>query len=350
MSGSGDRLGHSRSVVAAPDSFKGTATSQVIAAAIAAATAGTGWRAELCPMSDGGEGFAEVLASLRPNNTGRWREKSVTGPLGSPVTAPWWFDPPEAVLESAAASGLVLAGGAAGNDPMAATSRGTGDLILAALGAGARQVLLGVGGSATTDGGEGAVEAIVAAGGLGDAEVLVACDVECPFVEAASRFGPQKGASAEQVVELRARLERCALDYERRFGVDVKAMPYAGAAGGLAGGLAAVGARLVSGFDVVAGRCLLEDRVGSAALVVTGEGRLDETSWTGKVVGGVVGLARRASVPVLVVAGSVDPVAARSSGEQVSVESLEDRFGATYAHGHAAEAVSRVVGDFLAAR
>ena len=111
-----------------------------------------------------------------------------------------------AVVESAAASGLPLAGGAEGNDPLRATTRGTGELVVAAAAAGARRVLLGVGGSATTDGGRGALEAIEEAGGLGEIEVVVACDVKTRFIEAAEEFGPQKGATPAQVVELGDRL------------------------------------------------------------------------------------------------------------------------------------------------
>src|SRR5579872_644322 len=265
-------------VVAAPDAFKGTAGAPAIAEAIAAAARSAGWECDVCPLSDGGEGFAEVVAAQR-HGAGAWRTTEVTGPLGAPVSARWWQGGDEAVVESAAASGLPLAGGPEGNDPVAATTRGTGELIAAAVAARARRVLVGVGGSATTDGGSGAVEAIEAAGGLGDAEVVVACDVQTAFVDAAEMFGPQKGASPSQVVELRVRLEALAADYRRRYGVDVGALPGAGAAGGMAGGLAALGARLVPGFELVAGLVDLRSRLGRADLVVTGEGRLDASTW-----------------------------------------------------------------------
>ena len=135
----------------------------------------------------------------------------------------------------------------------------------------------------------------------------MACDVETRFVDAAEQFGPQKGATPAQVVELRDRLAALAVDLRDRYGVDVAALPGAGAAGGLAGGLAALGARLVPGFGVVAESVGLVDRLARVDLVVTGEGRLDASSWSGKVVGGVVGAARRVGVPVLVVAGAVGP-------------------------------------------
>jgi len=302
-------------VLAAPDAFKGTATATAVAAAVAAGAARARWEADECPLSDGGEGFADVVAAAGPaghddagqDDPGRWIETTVTGPLGRPVVARWFLRSTEAVIESAAASGLPLAGGPTGNDPVGATTRGTGELICAAVSAGARRVLVGVGGSATTDGGLGAVEAIDEAGGLHGAEVVVACDVQTLFVDAATVFGPQKGATPDQVLVLRRRLEDLAERYRSRSGLDVASLPSAGAAGGLGGGLAVLGARLVPGFDVVAGAVALGDRLSRSDVVVTGEGRLDASSWAGKVVGGVRGLARRAGIPVFVVAGTVGP-------------------------------------------
>jgi glycerate kinase len=313
-------------VLAAPDAFKGTAPAAAIAGAVAAGAEGAGWACDQCPLSDGGEGFAAVVASAPTSgegDPGRWTRTTVTGPLGRPVVAPWYLRGTEAVIESAAASGLPLAGGPDGNDPVAATTRGTGELIAAAVAAGARRVLLGVGGSATTDGGLGAVEAIDEAGGLGDAELVVACDVKTLFLDAAAVFGPQKGAGPDQVVVLRRRLEELAVRYAAR-GVEVTSIVGAGAAGGLAGGLTVLGARLVPGFDVVAGAVALQERVGLADLVVTGEGRLDASSWAGKVVGGVRRLARSLRVPLVVVAGAVGPGGATPGLEVVD---LSARFG-----------------------
>jgi len=243
---------------------------------------------------------------------GRWIETTVTGPLGGPVAARWFLAPSpgggsRAVIESAAASGLPLAGGRAGNDPVGATTRGTGELIGAAVSAGARRILIGVGGSATTDGGLGALEAIDEVGGLDTAEVIVACDVKTLFVEAAAVFGPQKGATPDQVVLLTRRLEDLARRYSARSGLDLATLAGAGAAGGLGGALAVVGARLVPGFDVVADAVDLAARLARADLVVTGEGSLDASSWSGKVVGGIRALADRAGIPLLVVAGTVGP-------------------------------------------
>jgi glycerate kinase len=312
-------------VLAAPDAFKGTAPAAALAAAMATAATGAGWVCDQCPLSDGGEGFADVVsAGAEPaGDPGSWTETPVTGPLGSPVRARWYRRGDEAVIESAAASGLPLAGGPEGNDPVGATTRGTGELIAAAVAAGARRVLVGVGGSATTDGGLGALEAIEEAGGLGGAEVIVACDVQTLFVEAAEIFGPQKGASPDQVIILRQRLEELAARYAAR-GTDVTSLPGAGAAGGLGGGLAVLGARLVPGFDVVAEALHLKERLSRADLVVTGEGRLDASSWAGKVVGGVRGLARRVGVPLLVVAGTVGPGGAVRGLEVVD---LTGRYG-----------------------
>ncbi len=344
------------SVLAAPDAFKGTAAAPSLAAAMERGARRAGWDCDRCPLSDGGEGFAQVVAQGRsPSDSsppGSWRRTRVTGPLGAPVVASWWMGDGVAVVESAAASGLPLAGGAEGNDPLRAGTRGTGELLVAAAAAGARRVLVGVGGSATTDGGRGALEAIEAAGGLAGTEVIVACDVETPFVDAAELFGPQKGATPAQVAELRERLTAWAADLRERYGVDVTALPGAGAAGGLAGGLAAIGARLVPGFSVVAEAVGFPDRLSRARLVITGEGRLDASSWAGKVVGGVVRAAGDLGVPVLVVAGVVGPggIDHEAMGADVEVCSLVDRFGGAGAMGDPAGCVEEVVADALAER
>ena len=165
------------------------------------------------------------------------------------------------------------------------------------------------GNSATTDGGLGAVRAIHAPARLRGVEFLVACDVETRFVEAARDFAPQKGASPTQVRLLESRLERLVQMYKETYGVDVSAIEGAGAAGGLAGGLLALGATLIPGFDMVADEVGLHDHLRTADLVITGEGQLDITSFEGKVVGGVVDLARTAGVPVAAICGRIDPSA-----------------------------------------
>lgn len=234
------------------------------------------------PLADGGEGTLDALVAARG---GALRTVPVTGPLGEPVEAAWAQLPDgTAVVEMARASGLDLVAGR--NDPLRAGTRGTGELIAAAARAGARRILVGVGGSATSDGGLAAVQAL--GWSLGGLEVTVACDVSTPFLRAAEVYGPQKGATAAQVSLLTRRLRRLAEEYERRTGVDVTALAGAGAAGGLAGGLAALGATLEPGFEVVAQAAGLEDALADVDLVVTGEGKLDRTSFEGKVVGGVL--------------------------------------------------------------
>lgn len=286
-----------RVLLAAPDKFRGTASAREAADAIAAAAADAGWRVRTRPLSDGGEGLVDALGGAN-------RRTVVTGPLGRPVTAGWRLEGGVATIESAAASGLLLAGGASGNDPLLATSRGTGELIAAALAAGATEVLVGLGGSACSDGGRGALSALPH--GLGSARVTVCADVETRFLAAAEVFGPQKGATPEQVRVLTAGLEQTRLGLRARFGRDPQDLPGSGAAGGLGGALASAGATIVSGFDHVAERVGLAAAVSDADLVVTGEGRLDATSFEGKVVGGVVRLARRAGREVAVVVGDRD--------------------------------------------
>jgi glycerate 2-kinase len=325
-------------VVAAPDKFRGTATAHEVAAAVAAAAHATGWTVDEVPVSDGGEGFREVFA-------GRRHPLRVAGPLGQPVEAEWRMldDGRTAVIEMAEASGLTLAGGPAGNDPMNASTAGTGELIADAVKAGAKRILLGVGGSASTDGGLGALDVLEPHARLAGVEIRVACDVETRFVDAAAVFAPQKGATPSQVRLLTRRLERLAQLYLERFGVDVTDIVGGGAAGGLAGGLAAIGATLGSGIALVAEVLELSERIEGADLVVTGEGFLDEESFHGKAVGGVVALAAEAGVPVLVVAGDVldDP--------PVPYRSLVARYGLEAAFAETTRLITEIVAEELAA-
>ncbi|MFP5326451.1 MAG: glycerate kinase, partial [Acidimicrobiia bacterium] len=277
---------------------------------------------------------------------GRLRRTIVCGPLRERIDAEWRLNGRVAVIEMARAAGLELAGGPQGNDPIAATTTGVGELINEAIRQGARRVVVGLGGSASTDGGEGAVAVIERLGLPRNVALIAACDVTTTFVEAASVFAPQKGASPAQVALLTRRLERLAQVYEERYGVDVRTLPGSGAAGGLGGGLAALGAALVPGFDVVAEAIELEERVAGAALVVTGEGYLDEQSFNGKAVGGVVGLASAAHVPVLVVAGEAADV---DVPDGVAVVSLVERFGRERALSEPAACVESVVNTHLEA-
>lgn len=286
-------------VVAAVDKFKGTATAREVARAIGHACWELGYDCVEVPVADGGDGTLEALGG--PNRT-----TTVTGPLGDTVEAEWRYHRGTAVIEMAKASGLVLAGGAENNDALAASTTGTGELIDTALDLGARRIIVCLGGSATTDGGLGCIRAIASPHRLRGIELLVACDVQTTFLDAAPVFAPQKGATAAQVDMLRGRLERCAQMYRDEFGIDVRDIPGSGAAGGLAGGLLALGGRLVPGFDLVADELDLHDTLATADLVVTGEGHLDETSFDGKVVGGVMGLCTMLGLPVGAVVGDVD--------------------------------------------
>lgn len=321
---SAERVG--RRVLVAFDKFKGTATATSLNAAAGVAARELGWDVASVPLSDGGDGLLEVLG-------GPDRHSTVTGPLGAPVLAAWRLDAGDAVIESALASGLVLAGGAAGNDPMTATSRGTGELVDAAASAGAARIMVGLGGSAGTDGGIGAVEALSAATlaeiAAGHVQLTVCCDVTTRYADAAAVFAPQKGASAQQVEELTERLVTTRHALLERFGVDVGALDGAGAAGGLAGGLAAVGGRLRPGFDLVAERVGFERLVAGADLVLTGEGRLDRASFEGKVVGGVVRLAAAAGVAVVAIVGELE----LGPDRPCEVVSLVERYGRERAMG-----------------
>jgi glycerate 2-kinase len=200
---------------------------------------------------------------------------------------------------------------------------------------------VGLGGSATTDGGRGALDVLQPAR-LSGVEIVVACDVTTVFTEAAREFGPQKGATPGQVALLTRRLERLAVDYRDRSGIDVASIPGAGAAGGLAGALATLGAQLVNGFELVADLIDLRERVAPADLVVTGEGRVDEWSFRGKAVGGVVEVADEEGVEVLVIAGQV-------VGEPpVPVVSLAERFGLERAMADTCGCVAELLAEHLA--
>ncbi len=331
-------------VLAAPDTFGGRATAAEVAAAVGRAAGAAGWACDEAPVSDGGEGFLDAFG-------GRLHRARVRGPLGEAVTAEWRMRESTAVIEMAQASGLDLVGGTEWNDPMRASTAGVGDLIAAAVAARARKVVVGVGGSASIDGGLACLEVLRPHSRLSGVELVVACDVTTRFVEAAEEFAPRKGASPAQVALLRRRLERLAQLYEEDFGVDVRDIPGSGAAGGLAGGLAAVGATLVPGFQVVAEAIDLAERLASSDLVVTGEGFLDEHSFAGRAVGGVVEMATKAGVPVLVVGGEVFLAGSEprldGDGAAPPPVSLVERFGPDAARADVVGCVEQAVGDHL---
>jgi glycerate kinase len=223
----------------------------------------------------------------------------VSDPLGRPITASWLVlpDGETAVIEMAAASGLGLVSEKQ-RDAVAASTRGTGELMAAAADAGARRIVLGVGGSATTDGGAGALEALEEAGAKPDIDVV--CDVRTPFEDAPRVFAPQKGADAAQVKTLRERLDRLA----RKLPKDPRGEPMTGAAGGLSGGLwAGAGAKLRPGAAYVLDAVGFDERMRASGFVVTGEGALDDQTLAGKCVGEVATRARQRGVACHAVVG-----------------------------------------------
>jgi glycerate kinase len=285
----------------APDSFKGTFSAPAVATALADGLVRGGQLVDACPLADGGEGTMEVLVSALGGTVARALARD---PLGREIEAEFALlaDGRTAVVETAAASGLHRVSDAE-RDAEAASSAGTGDLIVAAARAGATRVLLGVGGSATSDGGLGAVEAIRDGDGLAEVELEVLCDTETPFELAAEVFAPQKGAGPEAVQRLTARLERLAREMPR----DPRGVPMSGSAGGISGALwAYFGARLRSGAAAVLDAVEFDARATAAGRVVTGEGRLDRQSLDGKLVSVVAKRAAAVGAEVHAVVGQQD--------------------------------------------
>jgi glycerate kinase len=274
----------------APDSFKGTFTAAEVAAAIARGLRTGGQEAHELPVADGGEGTQAAIFSALG---GEEHVVSATGPLGDSIEAKFALlgDGRTAVVEVAAASGLPLVPEDK-RDAFAASSYGTGELIAAAVDAGAETVLVGVGGSATTDGGAGAIEALRDAH-VTPREVICICDVRTPFEAAARVFAPQKGADPASVKKLEKRLARQAAAFKR----DPRGESMTGAAGGLAGGLwAELGAKLVPGAPYVLDAVGFDAAMRGARYVVTGEGRIDDQTLTGKLVGEVATRCRQGGV------------------------------------------------------
>ncbi|WP_315262890.1 glycerate kinase [Pseudomonas fragi] len=324
-------------IVIAPDSFKDSLSAEKVADAIAAGLADVMPRAQLikCPMADGGEGTVEAIVAA---GNGQLRRNHVQGPLGAPVEAHWgWLpDSHTAIIEMAEASGLQLLKPEQRNACITSTF-GTGELIKAALDAGARRVILAIGGSATNDAGAGALQALglglfdaqgnhLPRGGLALAHVArielsgldprlaevrfeIAADVNNPLCGehgASAIFGPQKGASAEQVRLLDQALGHFADHCANVLPKDVRHEPGSGAAGGL--GFAAkafFGAQFRAGVEVVAELVGLAEAVKGADLVITGEGRFDAQTLRGKTPFGVASIARAEGVPVVVLAGTL---------------------------------------------
>lgn len=294
-------LGIPTGALVAPDSFKGTFAAHEVAAALGRGLDQAGVPSDLCPAADGGEG---TLAALTPAFGLELVTAPASDPLGRPLDATFGLGREGvAVVEVAAASGLPLVDPAERDAP-AATTFGTGELIAAAIAAGARTVYVAVGGSATTDGGTGAVAAIEEAGGLDGAKLALICDVRTPFEDAARVFGPQKGADPETVKQLTRRLDQQAAAYAAEHGKDPRGVAMTGGAGGLAGALwAAYGAELVAGAPFVLNALGYDARMRAAKAVITGEGRIDHQSLVGKLISEAATRARQAGVPCHVVVG-----------------------------------------------
>jgi len=337
-------------IIVAPDSFKGSLTAVAAAEAMRQGVLAALPEAEVVamPMADGGEG---TVAALVAGTGGRLMTQVVTGPLGEPVEAAFGLlgDGETAVIEMAAASGLLLVP-AHRRDPKVTTTYGIGELIRAALDQGASRMVIGIGGSATNDGGVGMAQALggrflkadgseVGRGGaalleldqidlsgldprLRRVELLVACDVDNPLTGdrgASAIYGPQKGATMFDVGLLDKALTRLADLMARDLGGDVRNRPGAGAAGGLGAGLMGLlGASLRPGIEVVVEATGLAERLASASLLITGEGRTDGQTLAGKV---PLGLARAAAphgVPVIVISGAVTADADRLLDEGIA--------------------------------
>lgn len=344
-------------IVIAPDSYKESLSALEVAQAVEAGFRQVFPDADyvLVPVADGGEGTVDAMVAA---TGGRKETVTVSGPLGEPVEAFYGLtgDGDTAVIEMAAASGLARVPPDRRN-PLLTNSRGTGELIRAALDAGARRFILGIGGSATNDGGAGMVQALGVrlldlegreldgSGGdlarleridvsaldprLAECRIEVACDVDNPLTGArgaSAVFGPQKGATPEMVQVLDANLARLARIVGRDLGVAVDTVPGAGAAGGMgAAMLAFFGATLKPGIEIVTAAVDLDDHVRDADLVITGEGRIDFQTVHGKTPIGVARVAKRHGKPVIGIAGSL--------GAEVGV-----------VHAHGIDAVFSVLG------
>ena len=319
----------SLTVLFAPDSFKGSLSSLAVAQALA-----EGWararpddRLLFAPLADGGEG---TLAAIEAAGGWERRDASVHDPLGRPVRAEWLIssDGSRAVVEMATASGLSLVA-PADRDPAAASSLGTGEVLRAVVAAGVREIVLGIGGSATTDGGAGIVRGlggtvsgtldVVDLAGLdrrlGEVTMRVACDVSNPLLGsdgAAATYGPQKGASPADVAWLEARLARFADALDAATGTNERATPGAGAAGGTGYALLALARRFRSlslepGVDLVMDAVGFDAKLAATDLVITGEGRIDAQTAFGKTALGVARRAKAAGVRCIAVGGGVEP-------------------------------------------
>lgn len=323
-------------VLVAPDSFKGTLRATEVAAAIGRGLEAAGLGADLCPVADGGEGTLEALLIALGGDTDG---ASVHDPAGNAIRGGFGLieGGGTAVVETAEASGLHFGD----DDPWGASTYGTGELLCAAADAGAEVILLGVGGSATTDGGAGALRAIEEHGGL-SARLVVLCDVRTPWERCAEVFSPQKGADAAMVERLAARLDALAGELPR----DPRGVAMTGAAGGLAGGLwAAHDAVLEPGAAFVLDALDFTERMRAARCVITGEGKLDAQSLQGKVVGEIGTRTRQGGVPLHAIVGTdamggfekrmIDLQVVREASTPDAVEAAAHELGALIRAGRA---------------
>jgi glycerate kinase len=319
-----EQLDSARTVLVAMDKFRGSATARELVASIQQAVAGNGVSVDVQPMSDGGEGFRDAFP-------GSVETVTVQGPLGEPVVASFTIAALSrgvvGVVEVAEAVGRDLLANPTDLQALESSSAGVGELILAAVRRGVDSVLVGCGGSATSDGGVGCYRVLRDAGGPG-VPVIAATDVTAYF-SGARRYAQQKGVEENHLPLIDHRLDAVRSMYVHEQGVDVELIPRSGAAGGIAGALAALGATLEGGFDIVARTVDLSQRIDRAALVITGEGRFDMGSLEGKVTAGV-GALTRLDTPLAVICGSVDRDAVRVFTDchpNARVISLEERFG-----------------------
>ncbi len=380
--------GHSlKKIVIAPDSFKGNLTSLQVASCLEKGIKRVLPEAECIkiPMSDGGEGTVEAMVDAAQ---GKFIEKRVKGPTGKPVTARygWLAARKTAVIEMAQASGLPLLDDSEKN-PLKTTTYGTGQLILDAIKQGAKTIIIGIGGSATNDGGAGMAQALgvrfldaegreikelgcgemlikIAAMDMqaldervNDIDIIVACDVENPLCGkkgAAHVFGPQKGATPEMVATLDANLGYFGKLIKHQLGKEVSRVSGAGAAGGLGAGLMAfTGARLKSGIDIVLEATGLERCIQDADIVITGEGRVDFQTAFGKTPAGVAKAAKKHNVPVVAIGGALTDDARKvfeygiDSMASAAVKTMSLEEAMRDARTHLANAAERVIRTVL---
>ncbi|MEO6198156.1 MAG: glycerate kinase [Dehalococcoidia bacterium] len=371
-------------IVIAPQEYKGTLTAEEAARALAegARKAAPDAEIEEIPLADGGPGTVRAIIAA---SGGELRRATVTGPMDDAVEAEWGLlADGTAVIEMAAAAGLVIVPEDK-RDPKIATTFGVGELVRAALDAGCARIIVGMGGSATNDGGAGMVQALgvrlldepgeeLARGGaalarlacidtsrldarLKAVSVVAATDVQNPLCGpsgASVVYGPQKGADEDMAAELDAALARWAVVIRQDLGVDVEGLPGAGAAGGLGAGMAAfLGAEIQSGIEIVARVVRLRERLAGADVMITGEGRLDGQTGYGKTVAGALAIAAEASVPAIIVPGTLGPGwEAAGSRAEVIEPVVSDTVESTAGDpaGALAAAAERALRRWLAAR